>query len=181
MIVTKVANRYASALFEEADSRNMLKDVAADMQRISRSISGSRELQVFLKSQIISREMKIQTLAALFDDDVTDLTRQFMRLVLEKRREEQLFGITVSFDKLYKKKQGEVDIEVFIVHRPDTKQNNALKKALETKTAGKVNLLFNEDPSLIGGMAVRIEDTVIDGTLKHKLQQLEASFQQTGM
>ncbi len=181
MVVKKVAHRYASALFQEAKSRNEVDAVARDMQRISESISGSSELLLFLKSQIISREIKANVLTELFDKDLSEISRSLVRLILEKRREDQLPGIAHIFGQLYKKEQGLQDIEVLVTKRPGSDQTDLLKKALEKKTGGKVLLSFREDPSLKGGMAIRIDDTVIDGTVKHKLQQLEASFQKAGM
>lgn len=181
MVVKKVAHRYASALFQEAKSRNEVEAVARDMQRISEIISGSDELLVFLRSQIISRGIKENVLAELFEKDLTEISRNFIRLILEKRREAQLPGIAHIFGRLYKKEQGLQDIEVLVAKKPGSGQADLLKKALEKKTGGKVLLSFREDPSLKGGMAIRIDDTVIDGTVKHKLQQLEASFQKAGM
>ncbi|TVQ70268.1 MAG: ATP synthase F1 subunit delta [Balneolaceae bacterium] len=181
MVVKKVAHRYASALFHEAKNRNEVDAVARDMQRISESISGSSELLLFLRSQIISREIKANVLTELFDKDLSEISRSLVRLILEKRREDQLPGITHLFGQLYKKEQGLQDIEVLVAKRPGSEQTELLKKALEKKTGGKVLLSFREDPSLKGGMAIRIDDTVIDGTVKHKLQQLEASFQKAGM
>ena len=181
MIISKVAKRYATALFLEAKNRDELENVAGDMQRINDTIAGSRELLVFLKSHIISRDNKYSTLKQLFYKDISELSRQFISLILEKRRENQLAGITSFFETLYNKEQGLLDIEVFVVEKPDSGQEKALKKALETRTGSKVNLSYIEDKSLKGGMAVRINDTVIDGTIKHKLQQLELTLQQSGM
>jgi len=181
MVVKKVAHRYASALFQEAKNRNEVDAVARDMQRISESISGSSELLLFLRSQIITREIKANVLEELFDKDLSEISRSLVKLILVKRREDQLPGIAHIFGKLYKKEQGLQDIEVLVTIRPGPEQTDLLKKALEKKTGGKVLLSFREDPTLKGGMAIRIDDTVIDGTVKHKLQQLEASFQKAGM
>lgn len=178
MIVTKVAKRYASALFQEAKSRDVLDAVAGDVRSIRETVSGSRDLFLFLKSQIISRDLKKQALSDLFDEDLNDVTRQFLKLILEKRREGHLYGIVNAFEQIYKKEQGIVDVEVFIVQKPDTNQSDRLLKALENRTGKKVNLIFNEDPALKGGITVRLNDTVIDGSVKHKLQQLENSLLQ---
>jgi F-type H+-transporting ATPase subunit delta len=181
MIVKKVAHRYALALFQEAKSRNKLDDVAGDMQRIGDSITGSRDLVLFLRSKVIARDVKASVLRELFDKELSDLTRQLIRLILEKRREDQLPGIAHAFGNLYRKDQGLVDVEILVARKPGTDQADKLKMALEKKTGGKVLLSFREDPALKGGMAIRIDDTIIDGTIKHKLQQLEATFQKAGM
>lgn len=181
MILTTVAKRYASALYQEAKARDTLNDVARDMKHIGESISGSKELRTFLKSHTLSRDLKRETLIKVFDKGLDETTRRFMRLILDKRREDQLPGIAAAFEKKHKADQGIMDIEVFVVSRPDSAQSGKLKLALEKKTGNKVNLNYIEDLSLKGGMAVRIDDTVIDGTIKHKLQQLETTFKQNGL
>lgn len=181
MIVSKVAHRYAKAFFEEAKGLKMLDKAASDMQLIFHSVSESEELLRFLKSQIISRELKKKTLDALFSKQLSETGRQLIRLILEKRREDQLPGIAYAFEQLYKKENGLTDVEVFVTSGLDDSLSELLKQVLQKKTGSKVSITLTEDPSLIGGMAVRIGDTVIDGTIKHKLQQLEATFQQEGM
>ncbi len=182
MIVTKISKRYASALFQQAREEKVLDAVSGDMRMIRQSISESRNLLLFLKSQIISREIKRKVLEELFEKHLSEVSRLFLALILNKRREDQLPGITAAFDVLYKKELGLIDIEVMVVSRPDPDQDQALRKALESRTGKKVQLFFTEDSSLKGGMAVRIGDTVIDGTVKHKLQQIETRFhQQAGM
>lgn len=181
MIVSKVAHRYAKAFFEEAKSLGELDNAARDMQLIFRSVSDSDELMRFLKSQIISREIKKTTLDALFSKQLSEPGRQLIRLILEKRREDQLPGIAYAFEQLYKIESGLTDVEVFVTSALDDSLSELLKQELQKKTGSKISITLTEDPSLIGGMAVRIGDTVIDGTIKHKLQQLEASFQQAGM
>jgi len=178
MIVSKVAKRYASALFQQAVEDKVLEPVAEDMRAIGESIHGSRELLLFLKGQTISRIKKQEVLDVLFDKELNKLTRQFIKLIIEKRREDQLHGIADAFEILYKKDQGLIDVEVFVITRPEAEQSKNLKLALEQKTGNKVHLTYTVDTSLKGGMAVRIDDTVIDGTVKHKLQQLETRFHQ---
>ncbi|MEX0681330.1 MAG: ATP synthase F1 subunit delta [Balneolales bacterium] len=181
MIVTKVAKRYASALFQQAQTEKALDAVSTDMQEIRSSISNSKELLRFLKSQVISREIKRNILHNVFDKGFHAVTQKFIELILKKRREDQLAGIADAFEVLYKKEIGIIDVEVLAIKRPDAQQIDHLKKALKKKTGSNVNLIFTDDISLKGGMAIRIEDTIIDGSVKHKLKQLEAKFRQAGI
>lgn len=181
MIVSKVAHRYAKAFFEEVKDRKMLGKAASDMQLIFQTVSESEDLLRFLKSKVISREIKKKTLDALFSKHMSEPGQQLIRLILEKRREDQLPGIAYAFEQLYKKENGLADVEVFVTSGLNDSLSELLEQALQKKTGSKVSITLTEDPSLIGGMAVRIGDTVIDGTIKHKLQQLEATFRQAGM
>ena len=180
-MVTKVAKRYASALFQEALGRKVLEDIARDMLMLSDSIRNSRELEFFLKSQIISGKKKGEVLSVLFTDAVQPLTNDLITLLLDKRREAHLYAIALWYNTLYKKEKGLIDAEVYVVYLPGEDQKNALRLSLEKRTGKKVSLTFIEDPDLKGGMAIRIDDTVIDGSVRHKLQQLEWAFQQDGM
>lgn len=180
-MVTKAAKRYASALFQEALQRNVLEEIASDMQMLSQSIANVRELDLFLKSQIIAGKKKGDVLTALFAEAVNPLTNDLIRLLLAKRREAQLHGIATWYNTLYKKQKGLIDVEVRVVYQPGEEQKNALRLSLEKKTGKNVLLTFIEDSDLKGGMTIRIDDTVIDGSIRHKLQQLESAFQQNGM
>lgn len=181
MMIKKVAGRYASALFQEAKNQKLLEKVSTDMQEIHDVITASPELMLFLKSKTISRKIKRDTLFELFKKPLSPLTRQFLNLVFEKKRENDLYDMTFAYQKMIKEEQGQIDIDVFVVSIPDEKQRDLLKKVLEKKTGKKVNLSFSKNRSLIGGMAIKIEDTVMDGTIKHKLQQIDTSFQYSGM
>lgn len=180
-MVTKVAKRYASALFQEALERKVLEDIARDMQMLVASIRNSRELNHFLKSKIIPGKKKGEALSALFSAAVHPLTNDLIRLLLEKRREAHLLAIALWYDTLYKKEKGLIDVDVHVVYSLGEEQVETLRLSLEKKTGKKVFLRFIEDPDLKGGMTIRIDDTVIDGSIRHKLQQLESAFQQNGM
>ncbi len=181
MNITNVAKRYALALFKQAKSDDSLDVAAGDARFILECTEASHELKQLLKSQITSRKAKEQVFKELFEDKSCDLTRLFLKLVLEKRREAHLENMFHAFLQLYRKNQGSVDIEVMVAVQPDQDQIRALTKALERKTGSKISLFINKNPALKGGMAVRIDDTVIDGTVKHKLQLLENKFLQAGV
>ncbi|MDI6400560.1 ATP synthase F1 subunit delta [Balneolaceae bacterium ANBcel3] len=181
MIVSKVAKRYASALYQEAASSGNLETVAKDLTQIRSVIDQSNELLPFLKSMIISREIKKEVLTQLFGKSVSKQTQHFILLLLNKRRELFFYEIILAFQSLYKEEKGILDVDVLVIKKPDSDQEKNLIAALKKKTGNEVQLRFIEDPSLIGGMAVKIKDTIIDGTIKNKLQKLETTFQKTGI
>jgi F-type H+-transporting ATPase subunit delta len=104
------------------------------------------------------------------------LTGRLFKLVIEKRRENLLDQIATSFLNLYNKHAGIIEIDVQTAFSLTDDQHSALKASLEKTTDNKVVLGVNVDPELIGGLSVRIDDTVIDGTVKHQMRRLKSLF-----
>ncbi len=177
----KTAQRYATALIQVAIERNEVDAILEDVRFIDKTLKGSRDLVLFLKSPIIKRDKKLKVLNELFSKEVTELTRTFMDIMTRKDREDILPSVFEAFIKKYNEYAGIIDIGVVSAEVLSKTEVGNLQKALEQKTGKKVHLHLDEDKSLRGGLKIRIEDTVIDGTVEHKLEQLESLFYNTGM
>lgn len=176
MPTTKAARRYATALLELAEERDEVESILSDVQFVDQTIKGSNELVMFLKSPIINFDDKIAALNKLFFDDLTKASKLFMKLLAKKDRINLLDQITEAFIKKYKKAAGIITVNVLVARELTEKQSNELHKELEEKTGKTVEMGIGVDESLKGGMSIRIEDTVIDGSVKHKLEKLEESL-----
>ncbi len=177
----KTAQRYANALMQVAIERNEVDAILEDVRFIDNTLHGSRDLVLFLKSPIIKRDKKQKVLKELFSEKVNELTSTFMDIMTRKKREDILSSVFEAFLKKYNEYAGIVDIGVESAETLSKTEVDDLQKALEQKTGKKVHLHLGEDKSLKGGLKIRIEDTVIDGTVKRKLEQLESLFYNTGM
>lgn len=173
MHVSKTARRYATALLELAKERDEVEAVLDDMSFINSTIQDSDELVQFLRSPIIKFDDKQAVLEKLFGDEVQESTGKFLQLLARKNRVNMLDQAARAFIESYNEYAGIIEVQVSVAHALSDSQRKALHKNLEEKTSKKVNLTIHVDESLRGGMAVRIDDTVIDGTVKHKLQELE--------
>jgi len=173
MLVSKAARRYSIALLELSKEQNVVDKTLGDIQFINNTIIDSRELESFLKSPIIKPAMKKDTLITIFKDHINDLSLQFVSLIATKERSAILEQITSSFIREYNKFAGIIEVEVRAAKKLSAKQVKELQKVLEKTTSMKVNLSSVEQSELKGGLLVKIEDTVIDGTIKRKLEQLE--------
>lgn len=178
-MITKAARRYASALLQLAREEGNLEPILADIQLINNTIDGSRELQLFLRSPIIKYDDKAKAMDELFGDKVQEIIRQFIRLLARKNRVGLLQQVCEAFIHLYNKHAGIIDIEVYSAKELTEQQRESLHKVLEEKTGKKVDMKVSVNDALKGGLAVRIDDTVIDGTIKHKLEQLEDTLLST--
>ncbi|MDZ7682569.1 MAG: ATP synthase F1 subunit delta [Fodinibius sp.] len=181
MPTTKAAKRYATALLELAKERDEVEDILEDIEFIHNTMDDSRELVVFLQSPIIKFDDKTEALEALFFDDIREPTQLFLKLLSRKDRINLLDQITEAFIEKYKEYAGIITVNVYIAREMNGQQRDALHKQLEEKTQKKVDMNIIQDESLMGGMAIRIDDTVIDGTVKHKLEELEESLLSTAV
>jgi F-type H+-transporting ATPase subunit delta len=176
---TKAAKRYATALLELAKERDEVDEILNDIELIHNTMEGSRELIVFLKSPIIKFDDKRNALEELFFDNIEEPTQLFIKLLARKDRINLLDQIAKAFIKKYKEYAGIITVNVYVARELSEDQRDTLHQQLEEKTQKNVEMNITLDESLKGGMAIRIEDTVIDGTVKHKLEQLEESLLST--
>ncbi len=173
MLASKAARRYAIALLELSKEQKVVEKTLSDILFIDKTISDSKELELFLKSPIIKPRLKKETLIEIFKSHVGDLTMQFVKLIATKERSSILPQIASSFIREYNQFAGIIEVEVRAAKELSSKQVKELQKVLEKTTSKKVILASTTQPELKGGMLVKIEDTIIDGTIKHKLEQLE--------
>lgn len=181
MLVSKAAHRYAIALLESAKEQDSVKNTLKDILFIKDTIEGSKELRIFLKSPIVKPEEKQKALKSIFDGKVSKEVSQFVGLITQKGREDILDEITAAFVDVYNKDAGIITVEVRTAKALGSGQVTELTKMLERTTSKKVTLDLIEQEELRGGISVKIDDTVIDATVKHKLEQLETRFLASSM
>lgn len=175
-MVSKAARRYAKALLQSALEQNILGDVEKDIRFISKTLNDSHELKVFLRSPVIKGDDKLKGLTSIFGKHVSKETMGLLSLLSEKSRENLLEDICTGFINLYNAHQGIIKVEVLSAMELDKKQTKSLQNELAESTGKKVEMDLSVDESLVGGLIVKIGDTVIDGSVKHKIRMLKNQF-----
>ena len=156
MADTKVARRYASALFTTAQKNDVVKSVEDDLTAISKLLENDPKFKDFILSPQVGRDEKIKIAEKLFSDRVTALTMQALRLMLIKRREYEIPNIRNEFVAL-RREHGSVSYVVITsaeALEPD--QKDALVAKLAQQTGKTVEADFRIDPRLIGGVKVQL-------------------------
>lgn len=172
----KVSYRYAASLLDTAVEKNMLNDAAGDVELVYTTLKSSRQLETALSSPVIKQNVKLGILTELFGTKVKPETLNFLKFVVEKKRENLLESIAKIFLDLIDIQLGIVNVSVKSAVDFTPVQAENLKNNLEKQLNKKVKLRFSKDQSIIGGFIAQIGDTVFDASLKHQLEILRKQF-----
>lgn len=173
-----VARRYALALYQEAQEKGLADRIDEDMDALRETLDSSHELLSLLRSPVIPRPKKEAVLGRLFEGNVDDLTMRFIKLLVEKAREALLPDVIVAYSALKDERLGVVEAHVRTAKPLGFDEAESLRKALEARSGKKVRMKMDVDPSLVGGLVVRMGDKVFDRSVRHQLQILNAHFQE---
>ncbi len=174
--MSPVARRYAQALTEEAQSTGALDASDADVALIAETLEGSRDLRMALTSPIISHDKKLAILERLFEGKVSDLTLRFLRLLVTKQRDGQIPSILDAYRQLRDERTGTVEALIRTAAPLSPDEAERLKAVLEARSGSTVRMDLRVDPSLIGGLVVRLGDIVFDRSVKHQLETLRGQL-----
>jgi F-type H+-transporting ATPase subunit delta len=176
-VVSVIAGRYASAVYELADEARVLDDMAADLKSLNAMLSESADLQTLIRSPLIDADAKAAAMGAILERaGASDLTRRFIAVIARNNR---LFVLPATIDAFLAElanRRGEITAEVTSAQPLKKSQLASVTDALRSALGGKVTVDAKLDPSLIGGLVVRIGSRMIDASLKSKLQRLQLAM-----
>jgi F-type H+-transporting ATPase subunit delta len=172
-----LSQRYATALFELADERKELDQIANDLVGLRAAIQESPDLQRLLASPLLDRAEQGRALAALLERMGLGATvRNFVAVVARNRRLFALKAMADAFLADLARRRGEVRAEVVSARPLSDAQHQALLETLRRATGGKIAIDTAVDESLIGGLVVRVGSRQIDTSLKTKLSRLQLAM-----
>ena len=172
-----IARRYARALYEQAQQDGVLDAVDADMAVIRETLEASRDLNRFFRSPIISREKKQAVVTSLVETQQRPTTLRFLELLVDKKREDLVPEIVAAYRALRDEQEGVVEAHVKTALPLSDEEERTLTTALERMTEQKVRLDVERDPELVGGVVIRVGDTVYDGSVRNKLANLREQLE----
>jgi F-type H+-transporting ATPase subunit delta len=181
-VVSGVAGRYASALFSLAQDQREGQAVADALSRFDALITESPDLERLVRSPVFSAAEQLKALdAVLAQAGIDGVAANFIRLVASKRRLYFIREMIADYRKLYDTSRGVTRAEVTSA-APLTDANVAsLKESLRTASGGReIDLDMKVDPSIIGGLIVKLGSRMVDGSLKTKLNAIRLAMKEVG-
>ena len=171
------ANRYSLALFELASESNSLIQIEKNSSAILNLISKSKDFNNLIKDPTLSRETLIEIINKISENfKLETLFKNFLSFLITKRRFFYLEQILSSFNETCSEKRGELKAEIKSAKQLTQDEINKITDELSNNFKSKIKLNYKHDQSLIGGLVVQVGSTMIDTSIKNKLQQIESKM-----
>jgi len=172
MALDPVASRYAQALFETAKAQGQVDPTHEQLTLLTRLMSQESDLHAFLINPDVEPEQKLEVLDRALQGSWSELVRSFLLLVLSFGRGESLPAIIEAFEAAVDEDAGRLRVVVRSAGDLPKALLERIKKDVERRERKTVELATEVDPSLIGGMQVRLDHRVIDGSVRRHLDDL---------
>lgn len=180
-LISGVAQRYAGSLFDLALEAKSVAQVEKDLGHIEAMISESDDLRRLIHSPVFSTEDQLLAISAVADKaGIKGLVGNFLRVVAGNRRLFVLPGIIKAFYLIAAENRGEVAADVTSAHELTQAQENELKATLKSVAGKDVTINVTVDPSLLGGLIVKLGSRQIDTSLRTKLSSLKLALKEVG-
>ena len=168
------ASRYSLALYELADEAKVLLKVEENSNSILELISVNREFNNLIKDPTISQDVLKSIITKISENfNLEILFKNFLNFLILKRRFFYVEQILKSFNEICSKKKGELKAQISSAKELSQDEINKITEELSNNFKSKIKLNYNHDKSLIGGLIVQVGSTMIDTSIKNKLQQIE--------
>ena len=172
-IHASLAGRYATALFELARDATAIDAVEKSMQASAKAVSESADLKALTTNPVLSRGDAKKAIAAVAKAMKLDaLTAKTLGVLADNRRLNETASVARAFSTLAAAHRGEVTAEVTSAHALSAAQTKALLATLKTRVGSTVAIQTKVDPSLLGGLTVKIGSQMIDNSIKTRLNTL---------
>ena len=168
------AERYSLALYELASENNVLKQVEDQSSSILNLISSSKDFSNLIKDPTNNQENLLKVINNISDNNkFENLLKNFLSFLVTKRRFFYIERILKSFIEICSKKRGELKAELKSAKELSSDEISKITDELTQNFSSKIKLNYKHDKSLIGGLIVQVGSTMVDTSIKNKLQQIE--------
>nr|WP_304655804.1 F0F1 ATP synthase subunit delta [Neorhizobium galegae] len=180
-LISGVAERYASSLFELSLEAGSIDKVGADLDRFQALLDESEDLRRLVASPVFSAEEQQKAVIAVAERaGISGLVANFLKVVAGNRRLFAMPGMIRAFRQIAAEHRGEITAEVTSAHALSEAQENELKSALKGVTGKDVAIAVTIDPSILGGLVVKVGSRQIDTSLRTKLSTLKLALKEVG-
>ena len=178
-VVSGMAGRYATALFELAREERAIDAIKADLDRFDALLAESADLARLVRSPVFSAEQQAKALGAVLDAvAIGGLAAKFLQVLAANRRLFAVGAIIKDCRTLVARHKGEVIADVTLAETPSDAQLAAIRDALRAVTSRDVQVEVKIDPAIIGGLIVKLGSRMVDSSLRAKLRSLKHAMKE---
>jgi F-type H+-transporting ATPase subunit delta len=173
----EIARVYAQALFQAALDKGKLDVIREQLAEFAGAVADNRDLQLFLFSPYFSSAEKRDGISRAVSGAEPELVN-FLELLAEKHRMPVLFRIRRRFDELWAREKGQLEVRVTSAVELDPEIVKRVQAEIERQTDQSIELSSDVDPSIIGGLVLRVGNMVLDASVRSKLERLRKEVAQ---
>jgi len=171
------ANRYSLALYELADESSTLVQCEENSFAFLNLINENKDFNNIIKDPTLNRNALTKIVNLISENfKLENLFKNFLGFLIQKRRFFYVEKILKSFNEICSEKRGELKAEINSAKELTQNEINKITEELSSNFKSKIKLNYNHEPSLIGGLVVQVGSTMIDTSIKKKLQQIETKM-----
>lgn len=174
MAELSIVRRYARALFDSANKSGTVAQVEDDLKTVDQLIRSSPRFYRALRAPTIAGSRKKELILRGVGDRIGALTTRFLNLLIDKRREDVLSRVYAEYHRLANQARNILPVSVTAAVPLTDAERDGLAAALAQRTGKQIVLQVSIQPDILGGLMVRMGDTVIDGSVRSRLEQLRA-------
>lgn len=178
MLENAIARRYASAFFAIARERDKMDEYEGELETVIKTVESNDDLRKALANQLLEASVKKDIIDQVFTGMVSETTVDFLKVILDKRREAFLKDIYNEFVVSANEARNIRDAEVTAAKELTEADLEAIKTKLAVLTGKNIRLTAKVDPSLLGGLVIRLGDKIIDGSVTKRLELLKEALLQ---
>jgi ATP synthase F1 delta subunit len=173
----EIAQVYARSLFEVAKEQDKLDEIHDQLNEFTKALDETRELQVFFFSPYFSTEEKKDGLHKAVQD-AEPIFMNFLEALVERHRMPVIFRIRARYEDLWDEENQLLPVEVTSAIELDESIVNNIGERIGEQTGRKVELSSNVDPDILGGIVLRVGNSILDASIRNRLNQLRRSVAQ---
>ena len=176
-VLSGVAGRYASALFDLAQEQNAVDEIGAAFDAFEGLIRESEDLERFIRSPIYTSEEQVRAIGAVLERaGIGGIAANFIRLVASNRRLFALPAMIQAYRALVARAKGIVPVQVTLAEQPSDRIMDDIKAALRDVARAEVDVDVRIDPRLIGGLVVKMASRMIYASVRTKLNSIRLAM-----
>jgi F-type H+-transporting ATPase subunit delta len=169
--LSPLARPYAKAIFAAALDKGNQELIAKDLILLS-AVSQTTEVSSLIEDPELSKEQIAQTIIGLADDEIGDLSIKMLELLAENKRLNLIAAINTSYQELLEQHNNTSSIVVNVADQPSEDNKQTIVEKLLAEHGEGSNIEFLEDPSIMGGLSIKIGDETLDLSIRGKVKKL---------
>jgi len=167
----EIAQVYARSLFEVAEEHDKLDDVREQIGQFADALGESRDLQTFFFSPYFSTEEKKKGLASALEG-ADPVVENFLALLIENHRMPVLFRVRREFDQMWREVNKLLPVQITSAVELDAAVTEQIGDEIGRQTGRTVELTSTVDPDVLGGLVVRVGNSILDASIRTRLERL---------